>query len=679
MSEIAVIASVSLLFIAGASLFSTLKTSKILRDIFLHQVFSIHPTQQLPNTQRITYRQLLSRYIPYYGVFKYSHIQYDLPPACHIFLLLCYIIFNWFTNVTCAYITNEYSIPVSIAIAIFLTIFSMTFTALTQTAFISSFNFRIKNEQNRRQDISEFPDLLLERSFTAEQRSLKNTLELLLERIVLCSAMVLGICTFWCMMIVQVNGSEIMKNAAIQFAVGIGLDAPLRVFICGIGKRAGIFKSYEGKYVPYCINILPKELPSYKKRPLKLVEEEISYEEADPSSPQKPKNEGIINPSLCSQSFDNESAFNSSSQIEEEESKVPEEIQEKSPELPKLFQKPQQNREFLKNYDDFLVNISQNNFIDEGLNDSCIESENTKRKLSDEETIATHNEFSEDELILYPENFPSTPKPSKQICFKSPSPKKNQSPDKRKNSISKILSLRLHSCSGKKKSQIIPETPKSPLMVEQPTAFFDSLLEIANNPYQEEEEIISCHKKNLQASGQVSEWGTAYSDEKGVTSTTINIDESCNEQQLSLGLGKEIIDSLPPISVKKKNILSLISSHHKKKQIKSEDFPRISKTPVGESENFDPDFGGSVSDEKRDCSPKPPRLRKIRNHKKTDRDLLRHAGELLVSDRNNEDALSQRKHKREFTDPGKPPRSSRAVSPAISENGKEILKENFIK
>lgn len=510
---------------------------------------------------------------------------------------------------------------------------------------------------------------------------------------------------------IDYQDTEIFMSAMTQFWIGFAIDVPFRILICVIVKSAKIVKNYEGKYLAFSLNIQPNELKKYSRTPIKLINENLSQENANlPNCDDLIKSNGLIE-SVSPLTFVEQSIVEKTFDMSSND------IKKDSPlRLPRLNKSPQLG-DFLRNYDDFLMNINQANYVEEdpylGKDLSGEEanspyfSVNVKRKLSDEETIASHNGSSEEELILYPENFPSTPRPSRCAVFQSPSPKKNNSPDKRKATSSKGLKLKLHSC---EKSKVRPDLSPMKTPENDSHSFFDSLLEIAGE--YNEPEIVDYDCK-LQNSCGKSDLGNTYSDYKDKTAATINIDESMPESQFNTTACIEIIDSLQLSSCKNKynkhtdNLNHSRSKENEFSHVPEPDFAGsmsderrvrdpVSKPPVFNRRRTSPDitsqvleeirptnsspkppiynqrrssieFGTPVSEDPRtsESSPKPPSLRGRKLRKGSDRDQLRNAGELLVSDRNsidNPDILQRRRSKEEI---GRPPR---VPSPARSDS-----------
>ncbi|CAG9317616.1 unnamed protein product [Blepharisma stoltei] len=421
------------------ALLKTLKISKILQDIFFYKSFDLTQNEEVLQPLYISYSQVCSRYIPIIGIFKYKRVQFEIPPSCHLLLFAFYLKLIFCTNLIFASFYSELVIYAAVFIGIIISEIFIVLTEVINRVFLSSFNV----------PISKASDYALGNSGYSYQKQVNNTMgnegsdketfkhNRYLEGSLLSSIMIIMFLTLWGTRFISIESEDEIKASVIQSLIGIGIDFPLRFLTCYILKAFRMVPIYEKKYAVFNVKIQPEDLKKYQKTPLRACYEDITLNGVEVSLFAEEKKDIAFIP--------NKDIDENSKTLftNEEENSFVKTI------LPPIKRHPKRI-EFLKGYDAFLENMNKV---------YCEESEENiesfdemslrkhKRTDSDEDTIASHNELSDNEFILCPEEFFSTPRPAKIIEFASPSPQRNRSPDRKNYSPDKsTLVLTLFKC-----------------------------------------------------------------------------------------------------------------------------------------------------------------------------------------------------------------------------------------
>eukprot|EP00361_Fabrea_salina_P004659 CAMPEP_0202439050 /NCGR_PEP_ID=MMETSP1345-20130828/35959_1 /ASSEMBLY_ACC=CAM_ASM_000843 /TAXON_ID=342563 /ORGANISM="Fabrea Fabrea salina" /LENGTH=301 /DNA_ID=CAMNT_0049053565 /DNA_START=1396 /DNA_END=2298 /DNA_ORIENTATION=- len=177
------------------------------------------------------------------------------------------------------------------------------------------------------------------------------------------------------------ESSQVMVWGLIQCGVGLAQDIPYRLVVCLGLKATKLLPVYEKRYFPFDREISPEDLPKYE-------------------SQNAPSNSPIVYRSP---------------------SKNPRPLEEAQDSIVVPYDK------FMGRIRGFSPSFQKNL-------DPLSEFE-----VMPDETVVSHNEESEEEIVIEHQEFPDTPCPSKPIFWDSPSPQKNSSPNKfqspRKSSI----------------------------------------------------------------------------------------------------------------------------------------------------------------------------------------------------------------------------------------------------
>jgi len=175
--------------------------------------------------------------------------------------------------------------------------------------------------------------------------------------------------------------SQVMVWGLIQCGVGLVQDIPYRLVVCLGLKATKLLPVYEKRYFPFDREISPEDLPKYESQNAPCNSPIVYRSPSKNSRPLEEAQESIVVP------YD----------------KFMGRIRGFSP-------------SFQKNLDPL-----------------------SEFEVMPDETVVSHNEESEEEIIVEHQEFPETPCPSRPIFWDSPSPQKNSSPHKfqspRKSSI----------------------------------------------------------------------------------------------------------------------------------------------------------------------------------------------------------------------------------------------------
>ena len=233
------------LTISIGTLLMTLKTAKVLRDIYLLQTFNLDWRQS--NFERNPYyKEICKVIIPIYGMSKYKRVQYDLPPSGNVFLATSYLCLIWVLNLVWVLSFQQLDIIGAVISAVVCSLISCCMCLLFHKAFLASFN-------------------------TRHQDSLEN-LKLhgkALETFVLLLSVLVSLGTWWSLYASHSNSEELLEFSFYHFLISAALDIPLRLLVGLVVLWFRLMPNYEMVYFPLPLGVSPKDLPLYTKTPVR--------------------------------------------------------------------------------------------------------------------------------------------------------------------------------------------------------------------------------------------------------------------------------------------------------------------------------------------------------------------------------------------------------------------------
>ena len=119
--SLSVCAPTAFLGLSLCGLLLTIKGSKRLRKTFLLRELPMKTAHPLPPS----YKSILKRLVPLYGVCTYRSIQYELPPAAHAYLFLWYLSILWSASMVASIQSEGFTVHGALLSAFFATLISL--------------------------------------------------------------------------------------------------------------------------------------------------------------------------------------------------------------------------------------------------------------------------------------------------------------------------------------------------------------------------------------------------------------------------------------------------------------------------------------------------------------------------------------------------------------------------
>lgn len=138
---ITVVLASLLLILLLATVFHGIKSIKVVKDLYHYQVFDLRPFPQADEITSRILQRTLKRFMPWYAVFDYSAIQFELPRWLQAYLIAALAALLWVAIILAVMLTGveEFDVLIACVAGVVCTVILVLVTLVLTTIYLDGF------------------------------------------------------------------------------------------------------------------------------------------------------------------------------------------------------------------------------------------------------------------------------------------------------------------------------------------------------------------------------------------------------------------------------------------------------------------------------------------------------------------------------------------------------------